>query len=318
MIPKFDVLTQEQVLKLDDKIMTILEEVGCVFEYEPALKVFRDAGFKVEGDKVFFKREDVKALIAKCPSEFKLNARNPEKTVNCNHTDLILTPAYGAPFIYGLNGDVRNSTMEDYDNIVKLTHMSKNINHTGGNVCEPNDVPAELRPMKQLYSHIKYSDKAFNGSAYGVVGATDSVEMAAMIFGGKENLKKNPALITLINSITPLKYDERMLGALMVYAETGQVNLSAYAPTKGAISIMTKCMALEMAPYKINVNAIGPGTILTDINRDELDMEKDEREIPLGIGMPEDLVGIAILLATHESDYMTGHTVFVDGGYNIK
>ncbi|MBQ4062067.1 MAG: SDR family oxidoreductase [Christensenellaceae bacterium] len=110
----------------------------------------------------------------------------------------------------------------------------------------------------------------------------------------------------------------KIINMSSITSETGQVNLSAYAPTKGAISIMTKCMALEMAPYKINVNAIGPGTILTDINRDELDMEKDEREIPLGIGMPEDLVGIAILLATHESDYMTGHTVFVDGGYNIK
>lgn len=265
MIPKFDVLTQEQVLKLDDKIMTILEEVGCVFEYEPALKVFRDAGFKVEGDKVFFKREDVKALIAKCPSEFKLNARNPEKTVNCNHTDLILTPAYGAPFIYGLNGDVRNSTMEDYDNIVKLTHMSKNINHTGGNVCEPNDVPAELRPMKQLYSHIKYSDKAFNGSAYGVVGATDSVEMAAMIHGGKENLKKNPALITLINSITPLKFDERMLGALMVYAETGQVNLISSLVMSGSTGpvAMSATIALQMAEIIAGTclaQLINPGT----------------------------------------------------------
>lgn len=100
--------------------------------------------------------------------------------------------------------------------------------------------------------------------------------------------------------------------------QTGQIGLSAYGPTKAGISIMTKCMALEMAPYHINVNAIGPGTILTDINRDELDMERDEREIPLGIGKPEDLAGIAILLATEESDYMTGHTVYVDGGYNIK
>lgn len=110
----------------------------------------------------------------------------------------------------------------------------------------------------------------------------------------------------------------KIINMSSITSVTGQVNLSAYAPTKGAISIMTKCMALEMAPYKINVNAIGPGTILTDINRNDLDMEKDQREIPLGIGMPEDLTGIAILLASSESDYMTGHTVFVDGGYNIK
>lgn len=100
--------------------------------------------------------------------------------------------------------------------------------------------------------------------------------------------------------------------------ETGQIGLSAYAPTKAFISVMTKCLALELAPYKINVNAIGPGTILTDINCNEIDMEKDEKEIPLGIGKPEDLAGIAIFLATDEASYMTGHTVYVDGGYNIK
>jgi len=110
----------------------------------------------------------------------------------------------------------------------------------------------------------------------------------------------------------------KIINMSSIVAETGQAGLSAYAPTKAAISMMTKCMALEMAPYRINVNAIGPGTILTDINRNELDMEKDQREIPMGIGMPEDIVGIAIFLATDEASYMIGHTVFVDGGYNIK
>lgn len=110
----------------------------------------------------------------------------------------------------------------------------------------------------------------------------------------------------------------KIINMSSIASVTGQVGLSAYAPTKAAIALMTKCMALELAPYHINVNAIGPGTILTDINRNDLDIERDQRDIPLGIGQPEDLVGIAILLATHESDYMTGHTVFVDGGYNIK
>ena len=265
MIPKFDVLSQEEVLKVHAHSLQILEEVGCVFEYEPALEVFRNAGFKVEGDRVYFKPEVVEELVKKCPAEFTLSARDPKKTVKCNHTDLILTPAYGAPFIYDLKGDRRDSTMEDYDNIVKLTHMSENINHTGGNVCEPNDVAAELRPIRQLYSHIKYSDKPFNGSAYGVVGATDSVEMASMIFGGKENLKKNPALITLINSITPLKYDERMLGALMTYAEAGQCCLISSLVMSGSTGpvAMAASLSLQMAEILAGTclaQIINPGT----------------------------------------------------------
>jgi NAD(P)-dependent dehydrogenase (short-subunit alcohol dehydrogenase family) len=114
----------------------------------------------------------------------------------------------------------------------------------------------------------------------------------------------------------------KIINMSSICSETGQHGLSGYAPTKAAITLMTKCMALEMAKYKINVNAIGPGTILTDINIEELSKpgarEKDEAKIPLGIGMPEDIVGAAIFLATEESSYVTGTTLFVDGGFLIE
>lgn len=265
MIPKFDVLTQEEVLKVNDHALKILEEVGIEFTYDPAVKVFADAGFKTEGHRVYFKREDVENLVKKAPAEFKLHARNPQKTAVCNHTELNLTPSYGPPYIYDLKGEKRYSSMEDYDNIVKLTHMSENINHTGGNVCEPVEIPEEIRHMKMLMSHIKYSDKAFMGSAYGVTGASDSVKMCEFIFGGRDVLKKNPALITLINSITPLKYDDRMLGALMTYAEAGQALLISSLVMSGSTGPvgMAATLALQIAEILGGIclaQLINPGT----------------------------------------------------------
>ena len=80
-------------------------------------------------------------------------------------------------------------------------------------------------------------------------------------------------------------------------------------------------MAVELAPYKINVNAIGPGTILTDFNRGQLElpghMDAELAKIPLGIGMPEDIVGAALYFASDEARYSTGSILYVDGGYNI-
>jgi trimethylamine--corrinoid protein Co-methyltransferase len=265
MIPKFDVLTKEEVEKIDAHIMQILEEVGVEFTYDPAVKVFLDAGFKVEGNRVYFKRDDVEALVKKAPSSFQLHARDPQKTVTCNHTELTLTPSYGPPYIYDLKGNKRYSSMEDYDNIVKLTHVSQNINHTGGNVCEPVEVPEDIRHMKMLYSHIKYSDKAFMGSAYGVTGASDSVKMAEMIFGGSEEIKKHPVLITLINSITPLKYDDRMLGALMTYAEAGQALLISALVMSGSTGPvgMAGTIALQHAEILAGIclaQLVNPGT----------------------------------------------------------
>ena len=88
-------------------------------------------------------------------------------------------------------------------------------------------------------------------------------------------------------------------------------------------SVYAKCMAIELGKDKINVNAIGAGVIYTDINREFLSDPKVEEywcdRLPWGrVGQPEDLIGISIFLATDEADYITGTTVFVDGGYTIE
>ncbi|NTU88954.1 MAG: trimethylamine--corrinoid methyltransferase [Actinobacteria bacterium] len=246
MIPKFDVLTPEQVARINEETMKILEEVGVEFDYEPAIKVLQEHGVRVEGNTAHFTEDFIQARLKEAPSEFKFHARNPEKTVNCGGGDLILTPSYGPPFVYGADGSRRYSVKEDYDNIVKLAHVSANINHTGGNVCEPTDIPDPIKHLKMLESHIRYSDKAFMGSAHGVVGAMDSVEIAKILFGDTETIKRNPVLNTLINSITPLKYDERMLGALMTYAEYGQCSMVSSLVMSGSTGPVTMVETLAI------------------------------------------------------------------------
>jgi len=93
-----------------------------------------------------------------------------------------------------------------------------------------------------------------------------------------------------------------------------------YAITKAGVSHLTKVMALEWAPYHINVNAIAPAPTLTSLNRQYFedhpeDLKERIRSIPLGrMGSPQDYVGMAILLASKASDFITGQTIFVDGG----
>ena len=115
----------------------------------------------------------------------------------------------------------------------------------------------------------------------------------------------------------------KIINTSSICAQSGSQMLSIYAPTKAAISMMTKCMALELAQHKINVNAIGAGVILTDINREHLSDPKNQEywysKIPWRrVGQPNDLVGAAIFLATQESEYVTGTTLFVDGGFLIE
>ena len=92
-----------------------------------------------------------------------------------------------------------------------------------------------------------------------------------------------------------------------------------YSATKGAVEMITKSLALEWSPYNINVNALGPALIITPgtvhiKNNPEL-AEKYKKDIPLGrLGLPEDLIGACVFLASSASDFVTGQTLFVDGG----
>jgi NAD(P)-dependent dehydrogenase (short-subunit alcohol dehydrogenase family) len=96
-------------------------------------------------------------------------------------------------------------------------------------------------------------------------------------------------------------------------------NQAAYAPAKAGVRLMTMHLALELAPYKITVNAIGPGWFHTPLNDDLFRNEDWARGvramIPLGrTGKPEDLAGTAVYLASAASDYLTGQVIYVDGG----
>lgn len=112
----------------------------------------------------------------------------------------------------------------------------------------------------------------------------------------------------------------KIINITSIAGQVGFANSSAYCASKGAIINLTRELALELAQYKINVNAIGPGVIETDMTKDLLE-DKAIKEtllanIPLNrIGKPEDIANAALFLASDNSDYITGITLFVDGGW---
>jgi len=95
---------------------------------------------------------------------------------------------------------------------------------------------------------------------------------------------------------------------------------AAYASSKGGLLMLTKTLAVEWAKYNINVNAIGPGYIATDLTEplwsDEDFTKWVLSKTPLGRwGRPDDLVGTAVLLASKAGDFITGQIIYVDGGW---
>ena len=94
---------------------------------------------------------------------------------------------------------------------------------------------------------------------------------------------------------------------------------TAYCASKGALRMMMRNLALELAPHKINANNIAPGAIATPINQavlqDKEALKNALEEIPWGrFGKPEEVASVAVFLASDEADYVTGSTYYIDGG----
>jgi glucose 1-dehydrogenase len=124
----------------------------------------------------------------------------------------------------------------------------------------------------------------------------------------------------------PVPQRSRALGKIVCMSSVHQVIPWAghvnYASSKGGIELMMKSIAQEVAPQKIRVNAIAPGAIQTPINKSAWDTPeaKDQllKLIPYGrIGEPEDIGEAALWLCSDASDYVTGTTLFVDGGMTL-
>ncbi len=265
MLPKFNILTEKQVQAVHEHSLRMLEEIGIDICYQPAMEVLKAQGQRVVGQRVFLSKDFVEKMVKKAPAEFVLHARNPRNNLVCGGDNIIYMPGYGAPFVHDADGTRRDSSMEDYDNIVKLAGASKNLHMTGGNVVEPKDVDDRIRHLRMVRSHIVNSDKCFMGSASGYEKAKDVIDMAALLFGGREVIKEKPALICLINSVTPLKYDERMLGALMAYAEAGQAMVIASLVMSGSTgpAALAGALAVQNAEVLAGIalaQSINPGT----------------------------------------------------------
>lgn len=111
----------------------------------------------------------------------------------------------------------------------------------------------------------------------------------------------------------------RIVNITTIAAVRGGAGLAAYHASKAALSMLTKCMAVEWAPFNINVNAVGPGITKTPFSQPiwkNPDVEKRfTSRIPKGrLAEPEEMVGPVLFLCSEDSNYITGETIYVDGG----
>ncbi|HEY1369359.1 MAG TPA: trimethylamine methyltransferase family protein [Gaiellaceae bacterium] len=241
-MPRYEILSEEDLATLDRGWRRIVSELGIEFLHDEALDHFRKAGQQVEEKVVKLDPDFVLEQVAKAPHEFELQARNPERSVVIGGDHMVFSAVYGCPFVReGL--ERRDATMNDFENLVKLSQAFPQLDSPGGTICEPNDRPLDSRHLDMVFALMTLSDKPFMGSVTSGPNAADTIAMAEMVFG-HESLERTPAVISLINVNSPLRYDDRMLSALLEYARANQALIITPFLLMGAMSPVSIASAL--------------------------------------------------------------------------
>lgn len=223
-IPWVDLLDEEQVKRIHDASMDIIEEVGVEFRCDDAIGMWRAAGADVDGVTVRIDREHLMSLVGTAPSSYTMVARDPAHTVTVGDGRTIFTPSYGAPYVLDLDGVRRPGTLQDFRNFTKLNHLSPALHMSGGVVCEPMDVPVPKRHLYMTESLLKYSSKPFMGAVTSMDRAEDSLHMAGIVFG-QDFVRETTVMTSLANANTPLVWDKTMLDSVRVFAAANQATL---------------------------------------------------------------------------------------------
>lgn len=178
-----------------------------------------------------------------------------------------------------------------------------------------------IKTVIEKYGHI---DGLVN--AAGIWGSCKPFyEMESEAFQNVLNINTKGVFIMSkhVAKVMMLRNKGKIVNISCIRASIFRNNMVDYAASKGAVVSMTSAMALDLAPYNIQVNSVAPGFTYTGMTAASFDnpevREQSEKLIPNGkLGMPKDISSVVIFLLSDMSDYMTGTNVFADGGYHIQ
>lgn len=243
-IPTYDLVSEESLIKIEATTERILAEIGIEFwEDVEAVELFRAAGGKVTpltetSWNIKFEPGMIRKILKTAPAKFTQHARNPANSVEIGGDAVVLAPAYGSPFVMDLDKGRRYGTIEDFQNFIKLAQSSPWLHHSGGTICEPTDIPVNKRHLDMVYSHIKYSDRAFLGSITAADRAEDSIALARIVFGA-EFVDNNCVIMGNFNTTSPLVMDGVTCAGIRAYAAANQGSIHLPFLLGGAVSPLT-------------------------------------------------------------------------------
>ncbi len=236
-VHRIKIVGDEDLPRIHEASIDLLENTGLIFEHEEALGVFKKHGAKVEGKTVFIPRDMAETAMEQTPAIYRHLARNDQQSVTIGD-GIAPHPNVGCVFCEDMVRGKRRGLLEDYANFQKLSQASDIVKLTGATPVAPDDVAASERTLHMLYETIKHTDKPLIGSCTVTQKAEVSLHMVEMVFG-QNYLKDHYCIGVSTNPLSPLRYITETLDTMITYAKKNQPVYILACAMAGVTSPMT-------------------------------------------------------------------------------
>ncbi|HRQ25140.1 MAG TPA: trimethylamine methyltransferase family protein, partial [Anaerolineales bacterium] len=233
-------LTQEQVEKIHDASLEILEETGLKVRYAPARELFKKHGCSVEDERVKFPRAVVEKYRRMVPPSFTFHGRDPKFDKAIPQDSPVIVTASSAPDIIDpVSGVERRAESRD---IAQIAHLINEL--PGYDIFSistlADDAPADQFTISRLYPSIKYCLKPIRVTTTDMTDTLSVMEMAYMVAGGKEAYHEHPFLTHhYCPVVSPLTMDKLSTENVMFFAKEGLPVYPTIVPNAGLTSPMS-------------------------------------------------------------------------------
>ena len=244
-----EIVSADQIETLHHGSLRILSELGIAFLDDEALDILKEHGAEVNRNTkmVKFSPELIEEHIAKAPSKFTLHARNQKNNLEVGENWTLFSMVGSTPNCSDLDNGRRPGNFTDYQNLIRLAQYFNVIHMTGGYPVEPIDLPSNTRHLDCAFTHLTLTDKVFHAYSLGKQRIADSIEMLRIGLGlTRDQLKKQPSLISIINTSSPLRLDGVMIQGMLEMIRNGQSVCVTPFTLSGAMAPVTLAGALTL------------------------------------------------------------------------
>lgn len=226
--------TDEDLKRVHDYSLKLLEENGINIANERALALFREHGFKVEGSQIYITQKQVEEALKTIPHHFVIHGRNSTRNLDLGGGDYGVCTPIGPVNVRTLDDGIRPGTLKDVENLAKIYQASDVINVNTNNGVEANDASEANRHLEVTRLVLKHTDKPMYTRLFDYQQMNEIMDMMEIVSGEKLQKGGNIWLAPgSCPSLSPMSYSREVADCIVALAERGQVVTLGSATSTG-------------------------------------------------------------------------------------